>query len=180
MIIGLSGYARSGKDTVAQFLVENYGYTRVAFADNIRHMLLDLNPYVGIGPSNYNHTALADLVAVNGWESAKQHPEVRRLLQDLGVAARNYLGEDVWIKAALNTPTQSDGLVITDVRFINEAKAIKDRGGEIWRVFRPGITAVNGHISETQMDGYACDRLVDNSGDLKDLSIEIASIFSKQ
>jgi hypothetical protein len=171
MIIGLSGYARSGKDTVAQFLVENYGYTRVAFADNIRHMLLDLNPYVGIGPSNYNHTTLSDLVALNGWEGAKQHPEVRRLLQDLG--------EDVWINAALSTPTQNDGLVITDVRFINEAEAIKNRGGQIWRVIRPGVTAVNSHISETQMDGYSYDRIVDNSGDFKDLSIEIASLISR-
>jgi hypothetical protein len=179
MIIGLSGYARSGKDTVAQFFVENYGYTRVAFADNIRHMLLDLNPYVGIGPSNYNHTTLSDLVALNGWEGAKQHPEVRRLLQDLGVSARNYLGEDVWINAALSTPTQNDGLVITDVRFINEAEAIKNRGGQIWRVIRPGVTAVNSHISETQMDGYSYDRIVDNSGDFKDLSIEIASLISR-
>ena len=37
MIIGLSGYARSGKDTVAELLVLNYGFKRVAFADGIRH-----------------------------------------------------------------------------------------------------------------------------------------------
>ena len=104
---------------------------------------------------------------------------MRRLLQDVGVSARHHLGEDVWINAALSTPTESDGLVITDVRFINEANAIKARGGEIWRVMRPGVTAVNSHISETEMDGYGCDQLVDNSGDFKDLSIEIASLISR-
>ncbi len=179
MIIGLSGYARSGKDTVAQFLVENYGYTRVAFADKIKQMLLELNPYVGIGFSNHSHTTLADLVTLSGWDGAKEHPEVRRLLQNLGVSARNYLNDEVWINAALGTPTQNDGLVITDVRFTNEAEAIKKRGGQIWRVIRPNVTAVNSHISETHMDGYAYDRIVDNSGDFKDLSIEIASLISK-
>mgnify|MGYP006283771541 FL=1 len=43
MIIGLTGYAQSGKDTVASLLVEHYGYERVAFADKIRSFLYEMN-----------------------------------------------------------------------------------------------------------------------------------------
>ena len=75
MIIGLSGYARSGKDTVAQVLVEKYGFQRIAFADKIREFLYDLNPRL-------DHTLkdslrLRDIVDVNGWEKAKIHKVVR-------------------------------------------------------------------------------------------------------
>jgi dephospho-CoA kinase len=44
MIIGISGYARSGKDTVANYLVEHHEFTRMAFADAMREALLRLNP----------------------------------------------------------------------------------------------------------------------------------------
>ena len=46
MIIGLSGYAQVGKDTVAQILVEEYGYSRIGFADIIRNACYRLNPIV--------------------------------------------------------------------------------------------------------------------------------------
>jgi hypothetical protein len=49
MIIGLSGYARSGKDTVAELLVLNYGFKRMAFADGIRESLIALNPILHDG-----------------------------------------------------------------------------------------------------------------------------------
>lgn len=45
-LIGLTGLARSGKDTVGAMLVERYGYTRVAFADGIRDAALALDPIV--------------------------------------------------------------------------------------------------------------------------------------
>jgi hypothetical protein len=173
MIIGISGYARSGKDTVAKYLVENHGFKRIAFADAIRHMLLDLDPYVGIGYSNNSHITISDLVSIEGWDNAKSHPEIRRLLQDLGVSARQHLGEDVWIKAALRTLSNGEPIVITDVRFKNEADAIKDLNGKIWRVIRPGVDAVNGHISETQMDRYPVDDLILNDGDIKKLENEV-------
>ena len=46
VVIGLSGYASSGKDTVAQFLIEEHGFEKIAFADPIRNMLLAMNPIV--------------------------------------------------------------------------------------------------------------------------------------
>ena len=164
MIIGLSGYAQSGKDTVAKFLVDNYGFTRVAFADKLRDVAYELNPIVKPG------LRLKNAVDEMGWDKAKTRiPEVRTVLQNLGVAVRENLGYDTWVNAALNAPAQTEDLIITDVRFINEADAIKERGGKIWRVIRPGVEAVNRHVSETQMDSYPFDDLIFNDKGIREL-----------
>ena len=98
-LIGLTGYAQSGKDTVASVLVEKYGYRRIAFADKIRDFLYGINPMVACSPTGY----LQDLVDLVGWDAAKQEPQVRRLLQDLGNSARELFDKDIWITAALST-----------------------------------------------------------------------------
>ena len=158
MIIGLSGYARSGKDEVAKILVEDYGFTRLAFADKIRQLLLAIDPSLG-GPK------LSTIVAEYGWDVAKSKTEVRELLQHLGVAARNLIDEHIWITTVLNQIEETDkNYVITDVRFENEATAIKLIGGEIWRVRR-----TNNHISENALDEYHFDQILKNEGSLDDL-----------
>ena len=48
MIIGISGYATAGKDTIGEILVENHGFRRIAFADKLREVLLALNPIVDL------------------------------------------------------------------------------------------------------------------------------------
>ena len=167
MIIGLTGYARSGKDTVANILVENYGYTRVAFADKIRELLYETNPQVG-------STRLQALVSEYGWDVAKSSPEVRHLLQELGVGARKVFGESFWVheamKTMLNDPRPDLNYVITDVRFFNEADMIKANQGQLWRVERPGITAVNNHVSESELNLYAVNHIIENNGDLDNLT----------
>lgn len=172
MIIGLTGYAQSGKDTVANILVEKYGFERRAFADVIRKVLYDMNPMISGEP-------LAIKVDVEGWDKAKQHPEVRRLLQKLGVAARSYIGEGVWINATLTEMKLDTHYVITDVRFINEAKSIQNLNGAdtlntyLWRVTRPGVGPVNAHVSETQMAEYPVDVTISNDGTLDSLDLLI-------
>jgi len=169
MIIGLTGYAQSGKDTIANILVEDYGYTRVAFADKIRDFLYEVNPMVGCSPSGY----LKDLVNLAGWNSAKQEPQVRRLLQDLGVGARKVFGDGFWVheamKTMLNDPRPDMNYVITDVRFLNEADMVRANQGQLWRIKRTGVSAVNGHLSETQLDGYPVDQIFTNNGSIDDL-----------
>ena len=165
MIIGLTGYAQSGKDTIANILVEDYGYTRVAFADKIRDFLYEVNPMVGCSPSGY----LKDYVDLVGWDVAKQKPQVRRLLQDLGVGARKVFGEDFWIKQALVSTLKHQKLVVTDVRFINEAGTIRHFEGQIWRIKRNNVAAVNDHISEHELDGYHVDQIFTNNGSIEDL-----------
>jgi hypothetical protein len=166
-IIGLTGYAQSGKDTLASILIDRYGYRRVAFADTIREFLYEINPMVACSPTGY----LKDLVNLVGWDKAKQEPQIRRLLQDLGVAARKLIDEDIWVTVALRNISPDDRVVITDVRFENEASQISALGGQLWRVKRPGVDAVNAHVSETQMDGYQVDQIFLNNGTVDDLAL---------
>jgi hypothetical protein len=169
MIIGLSGYAQSGKDTVADILTAKYGYKRVAFADPIRKLLYELNPHLS------KHHSLQEFVDEYGWDIAKKTSEVRSLLQNLGVAARKVIGESVWVDAAFHQMNGSCNYVITDVRFENEADKVREFGGEVWRVKRPGVEAVNGHISEHALDGYKVDRILSNGGTLEELAFLVQS-----
>jgi hypothetical protein len=164
MIIGLSGYAQSGKDTVAGMLIGLHGYESIAFANNIRKLLYATDPFINDGHPVFR---LQDLVDSQGWENAKATaPEVRRLLQDLGVGARNIFGEDFWVEQTLKNINLTDRVVITDVRFQNEAEAIKKiDGAKIWRINRPGVGPVNDHISETDMDLWDWDAVITNNND---------------
>jgi hypothetical protein len=172
MIIGVSGFARSGKDTVATTLVNECGYERVAFADAIRDILYAMNPRVG-------GDRLVSMVDEYGWDVAKAKEEVRELLQSLGYAARQKIGEGVWIEAALRNLSPDKNYVIADVRFQNEAETIRMLGGEIWRVERPDVTAVNPHISEVDMSGYTFDEVLENDGTLEQLEFLVKKLAYK-
>lgn len=185
-IIGVSGKKRSGKDTLAATLVENFGFARYAFADPLKELALDVNPLVYRGvvrPSGYDEiqTAQADRLAPVieriGWERAKERPEVRRILQALGVGVRE-LDEDFWVRTTMTRALAEDQpVVITDVRFPNEVEAIRDAGGHIVRVTRPGMTHDDTHISETALDDLEPDTLIENDGTLEDLERKAEALF---
>jgi dephospho-CoA kinase len=169
MIIGLSGYARSGKDEVAKILVSEFNFERVAFADAIRDLLYQMNPMVDV-------TRLQTVVDALGWDVAKKHPDIRGYLQDLGVGARKLFGDNFWINQALNPHIYehpivgvNKDIVVTDVRFINEAETINSLGGQVWRIKRSGVDPVNQHVSEVALDYYKFDQILKNEGSLDDL-----------
>jgi hypothetical protein len=175
MIIGLSGYARSGKDTVAGMLMGIHGYERVAFADKIRELLFAMDPLIMHEGRDFR---LQDIVESKGWEEAKtQHPEVRRLLQDLGVGGRELLDDCVWINSALNAFNQDDKVVVTDVRFKNEAARIKNLGGQIWRINRVNVSPANDHISEIDLDDWDFDAVITNNSDMPNLIKQIRALL---
>jgi dephospho-CoA kinase len=165
MIIGLSGYAQSGKDEIANILVKEYGYERIAFADSIRDLLGKLTLTLEDG------MPLEMLVRTHDWEYIKKnYPSTRKYLQELGFAAREVLGEDIWVISVMrkiNTPSRK--YVITDVRFENEAIMIKQLGGQIWRIRRNDVGPINDHISEIALDDYKFDQILKNEGSLEDL-----------
>lgn len=175
MIVGLSGYARSGKDTVADLLRD---HERRAFADAMREALYALNPIIKDGIRL--HEALYEC---KGWEVAKTaFPEIRRLLQVLGTeVGRQMIDEDVWVTMTTQDLKPTDDVVFADVRFPNEAQAIKDLGGQIWRVNRPGTHAINAHASESAMDNWPFDAIITNDGTLEDLmgQVETALLVAK-
>src|SRR5712664_4078359 len=97
--IALLGLARSGKDTLAQRLVREHHYTRLAFADPLKVMLLDIDPLI---PTSLGiHVRLSRLITDAGWEYAKDHyPEVRRLLQQVGQRVREW-SPDYWVNITM-------------------------------------------------------------------------------
>lgn len=171
MIIGLSGYAQSGKNTVADILVDHHGFIQLAFADAIRDFAYAINPMVACSPSGY----LQDLVDLKGWDEAKQEPQVRRLLQSTGLAGREMIDEYLWVALTLSQikDPHEGRYVITDVRFPNEAAALTSQGGQIWRIERPGVDAVNDHVSETALDAWIFDETIINDGTIEDLKKKI-------
>lgn len=173
--VALIGKARSGKDTVAQRLVSNWAFTRVAFADPLKGMALRLNPLI---PTHYGnggmiHVRLTPLIKDVGWEYAKvRYPEVRRVLQHAGQSVRD-LDSDFWANLAADKVDVADTwdlpVVVTDCRYPNEAEALKARGFMLVEVQRPGNAGTLAHESETALEGFPADRVVINDGSLFDL-----------
>jgi hypothetical protein len=171
-VIGLSGYARTGKDTVARILVDEYSFTRIGFADPLYELMLRLDPY-----ATSAGTRLSTVVATYGWERAKDtFPEVRRLLQQHATPARELIGDDIWIRAAFRKMEPDGRYVITDMRFPNEMRAVREVGGLTVRVHRPGYGPANGHISETALDGERFAYEMWNAGTAADLRDDVADL----
>lgn len=173
MIIGLSGYARSGKDTAAAFLMAA-GWRKASFAGALKDALYVLNPIIIGGDNPWRVQTIVDR---DGWERAKDnYPEIRALLQRLGTdVGRNLFGDTFWVDIAMarlqGDPVSGEywNTVFADCRFPNEAEAIKAAGGQVWRIERPGFAPVNAHPSETALDGYEFDRVIVNDGSLQSL-----------
>ncbi|MFE9925174.1 hypothetical protein ACFYQA_27445 [Streptomyces sp. NPDC005774] len=181
LIIGLAGYARSGKDAAAEALVQ-YGWSRAAFADKLKEFLLALDPLIP-GHWGAGNLRLRKLVDAAGWDYAKTtYPEVRALLQRAGTeAGRKVLGTDVWVDALFREHADTPALVVTDCRFPNEARAVVERGGLMIRVERPGVGPARDklgrvHESEVALDGWVYDHTLVNDGAVRDLHLKLYGV----
>lgn len=165
--VALIGRSRAGKDTVAERLICFHGYTRVALADPLKAMALDVDPVVGLELLGVNAPVplhLADAVDRYGWERVKdQFPEARRFLQRLGSeGVRDHVDPEFWIRRCLRNLAEADRpVVVTDVRFPNEADAFRREGFELWFIDR-GAPAGD-HASEAMGPEHA-DRVIPNFG----------------
>jgi len=126
-VVGLTGYAGSGKDYVCDTLKGNYEAVRVAFADGVR---LEIE-----------ETLLARSPGQRGLEALWHKPypdEIRRLLQWWGTEYRRAEDENYWVKKGIERIEDVyefyDLVVVTDVRFGNEADAIHALGGIVLEV----------------------------------------------
>jgi hypothetical protein len=156
MIIGISGKMQSGKDTVADYLVNKYGFQRIAFAAKLKEIAKDLF----------------------GWDGKKDEYG-RKLLQDLGFAMRS-INRDVWINYALKNIDLNQNWVTTDVRYMNEAFVIQSKSGLLWRINRNIIRneEVDNHISETDLDHYdKFDAIIENNGSFNELHDRIDKLL---
>lgn len=185
MIIGLSGYGRSGKDTVADYLVEHHGFRRIAFADALREMAEKLNPIIDVSMIWCEHDALGNIIDYEyrvrryndildqiGYHEGKNIPEFREFLQRLGTeAVRGVIGDSTWVDLAVRRMRADPGnWVVTDARFPNEANAVRSADGVMIRINRTGFGPANDHPSETSLDDYEFEPLLvlDNDGTLEE------------
>lgn len=185
-IIALSGFARSGKDEAAKILVEEFGFTRVAFADKLRDVLYQLDPIVAVVeyenenknlpvPWTYSqpYQTVQSVINEYGWDGYKETVygnEIRRLLQRLGTeAGRQTLWDTIWIDAALTGLPEDARVVVSDARFFNEFDAVRERGGTVWRIERAGNGPANNHASEMEAIDYPhFEAVLQNDGTLEE------------
>lgn len=176
--IGLAGWARSGKDTVADYLVENHGYTKMSFAAPMKEAMYRLNPRITV--NEVSNTALRIGIDVYGWDGIKERsPDVRELLQRFGTeVGREMFGDDFWVTAALKKIPDGAKAVFSDARYPNEADAVKKLGGKVWRVSRPGVGPANGHASEHALNDYKFDQVIENSGTISSLEAQVRVLLN--
>lgn len=161
-IIGITGAAGAGKDTLASHLVSKYGYVRYSCADPIKDLL---NARFGWKPEY--------------WEDRhwKEHPQrnhgtnqsgqiwqpfsPRSWAQWLGTeVGRELAGPDVWINTLMAKAYGAGHrqIVIPDIRFDNEAEAVLRNGGVVWKIIRGWVSAVEAHVSEKGVNGRYIDQ----------------------
>lgn len=182
MIVGLSGYGLVGKDEVGRILTEKHGFTRFAKGDLIKDAALAINPLIEVFP--VVSLRLSVLVGDSGWDGVKKLDDGRRFLQNLADEMVEVCGRDVWndalyvevdrhFKKAAEKP-----VVLTRLSLPIECAPIKERGGQVWRVERPGYGPANSHPNEIALDSYPFDRIITNDGSLADLEVKVAEALA--
>lgn len=166
-IIGLYGDSRAGKDETAAVLVSDFGYEKRAQAAAIRRILLDLNPLILDDEENLHYMKDLFLRCGDNWDNVKAvSKDSTDYMIRLGQSARDNLGINVWLETAFPPLGSSKKVVISDIRQPNEYEAVKARGGEVWRITRPG-TARRG--MDGLLDHLPFDAHLHNIGSLVDL-----------
>ena len=171
-ILGLIGRKQSGKDTFAQRLVEEHGFTRLGFADPLKALAEEMDPILFVAELDHEPVRLSHLLSIFTWDEAKErYAEVRQYLQNLGVAVRNNVVENAWIQALAERAYATPGpVVVTDCRFPNEAQWITGLGGETVRIKRPAADSSRDlHVSETALDAWVTHHVVINDRGVQEL-----------
>ncbi len=174
MIIGLTGFARVGKDEVAKILVEEFGFTQLSFAASLKQAIFNLNPIV------QDNRRVQDIVEQFGWDVAKDSfPEIRKLLQRMGTeVARELWSDTFWIDIVDDQVWKLGDVVISDARFLNEAQYVQDAGGYVIRVHRPGVGPINAHASDAGLPDDLVDFEIHNDGTLDDLKFKVINLIN--
>jgi hypothetical protein len=173
LLIGLTGLAGSGKDTVREILVHQHNFDGMAFADSIRDMLTALFESCGVKTEWMTERSLKEAVIPEFGASYRQ------MAQELGTGWGRAIDPDFWLKiagakVAMCGDYGGSGVVISDVRFPNEASWVKAQGGVIWRIIRPGVEPVRAHASEDLIASLPYDYVIDNSGSIDRLQHAVA------
>lgn len=174
-VIGLAGAKHAGKDTVADYLVETYGFVKFAYADPVKQACA---------------AAFGVDVAIFYDQNLKEEPlpellghTPRFLMQTLGTGwGRDMVSRSIWTdilrKHAENALSGGFSVVVSDVRYDNEAEVIKALGGHIVRIFRPEVeNSGDNHSSEAGITPHFYDFRVRNDADFRLLYAQVGVIL---
>lgn len=182
-IIALCGYKGSGKDTVANYLVKNYGYKHYKISDKLKEIikiLFDLSDN--------------DLEQKKEEVNDKWNTTPRRLMQFIGTDMFQYklqellpnINRDFWIKSLFTDDlmnkikNENYKIVISDLRFLHEYEIISNLyvSYSILKVKNNRIEQNDNHISENEFNQININGIIHNDSDLETLYININNIIS--
>lgn len=139
MLMGLVGFAGSGKGSVADILATDHNFTKMAFADPLKDaaaVIFDWPRHLLEGDTEASRT-FRERPDKFWSEHFKKEFTPRMALQQLGTeACRNVFHQDIWVLNLEKRIRDKKNVVVTDVRFPNEIDCIKKLGGTIIRIKR--------------------------------------------
>ena len=205
MIIGICGFIGSGKDTVADYLVNFHEFRRESFANTLKDAVSSVFGWDRVMLEGRTKEARDWREQVDPWWAERlAMPTLtpRWVLQYWGTeVCRKAFHDDIWIASLENKLRHSkDNIVISDCRFPNEISSIRNSGGKIIWVQR-GITphwydvalqANRGvesakrflekegiHASETSWIGTQFDAVIDNNGLISQLYLNMEDLIKQ-
>lgn len=168
-LIGLTGPAGAGKDTVAAFLSSLHNFDQFALADPIRFAIMGM---FGLSITDMNNRQAKEMTI--DWIGKSP----RQLMQTLGTEwGRRHVADDIWLRIAARKietfhaanqfhDIPAAGIVVTDIRFENEAAWLRGQGGQLWHIHRPNATCLAGesaqHASEAGVTRQPGDIQINN------------------
>jgi adenylate kinase family enzyme len=166
-LLGLCGVSGSGKSTLAALLEHKHDWHQIAMADPIVNMLHSLLADAGVPACWITERVLKEQPSSIGYS-------YRQLAQTLGTDwGRNMLDPSLWMRVAQHRIAQAAAhernVVISDIRFPDEAAWLARMGGRLVRVQRPTATGVRAHESEQHAESLPAQFVVHNRGSLQDL-----------
>lgn len=208
MIIGFVGFIGSGKDTAADYLVNFHGFRRDSFANTLKDAVAAVFGWDRVLLEGRTKEAREWREQRDEWWSNRLGKDItpRHVLQYWGTeVCRNGFHDDIWIASLENKIRKTgDDIVISDVRFPNEIKAIHNAGGKVvrvvrgadpewyqdawnvnqgptnmsWAISKSRMEALKIHASETAWIGKGIDLEVDNNSTIDELYSQIRSLVS--
>lgn len=201
MIISFCGFIGSGKDTAANYLVDNYNFEKDSFAKTLKDVLSVIFNWDRNLLEGSTEESRAWRNQIDSWWSKRlgiDNFTPRWAMQHIGTDVfRNYFHTDIWVTTLENRLQNSDkNIVVSDVRFNNEMQTIKRLGGKIIKVsrgfdpawYQQALLANQGdqtalnflkenciHPSEWSWVNELIDFEIHNNGSINDLYLKIKS-----
>lgn len=176
-LLGLGGWKENGKTAAALLLAERHGWTVIEMSAPIAAVAARLNPLVPEGDRALMRR-YAEVVAEYGLTAAKENPEVRRLLDEIGAGLRDLIDAEVWTTAASAAIAAAlaagASVVVTGIRYPRELAMIRELGGLAAWVRRPGRGP--GGAADRALREADFDATLVNDGGLDLLAARVAAL----